>query len=238
VKVLLPTSEGKRSGGDGPALRDLPKGPLTKSRLQVAAALRRFIRSDPDAAAGALLLPPAVRDAALAADKVAATSPTMPALDRYDGVLYQALDGPSLTPARRGNVLIFSGLLGVVAGDEPVPDYRVPAAAVLPGFGGIGRWWRPAITKLLDPAVEGELLVDLRSTDYLPMWTPPGGATVVTVRVEAPSFNAKQAKGQLARALLTGRARSEEDVGAAAESLGFRVQYRMSPRMFLLSRMS
>ena len=219
MRILLPPSEAKRPGGDGPPLA------LTGPRRQVGRAVKRLIRADPDAAATALLLPPATREAALDANRHLDRSPTMPALDRYDGVLYRALDAGTLTARRRRvaeeSVLIFSGLLGVVGGGERVPLYRVPAAAVLPGIGQLNRWWRSRLQ--LD--VGAELVVDLRSTDYLPMWQPPAGAVVVRVLDDAGkaiSFTGKQGKGLLARELIRRPPRQVDDVAAAGARLGCR----------------
>src|SRR5581483_11267404 len=150
VRLLLPPSEAKRTGGDGPPLSAAPPGPLTRPRGQVQAALNKLLRGSKARAAEALLLPPAAKDTALTANRAAPQAPTLPALERYDGVLYRALDVGTLDRAGRRRadegVVIFSGLLGMVGGGELVPDYRVPAAAMLPGLGGAGRWWRARLT--------------------------------------------------------------------------------------------
>ncbi len=54
----------------------------------------------------------------------------MPALDRYAGIVYDGLFLQPLSEAARAvadrEVLIFSGLFGVLRGGDPVPAYRVP----------------------------------------------------------------------------------------------------------------
>lgn len=241
MRLLLPPSESKRCGGRGRPLSAHPAtGPLTPMRLRLLDALERLLAGDPAAAAAALLLPPAVADAALAADAAVFDSATMPALRRYTGVLYDGLDAGSL-PAPEQRVagrctLIFSGLWGVVRGDEAVPEYRVPAKAALPGVGVVGTAWRPVLADVLPGLVGAGLVVDLRSTDYAAMWRPPRSIAdrAVTVRVLSPlprggtgvvSYASKLGKGRLARALIgaaaAGRTPSTAgDVAAAWAAAG------------------
>ena len=236
MRLLLPPSESKRPGGRGRPLaaRGLA-GPLAGTRSLLLDALQRLLAGDPAAAAAALQLPPGVARDALAANAAVTSAPTMPALRRYTGVVYDALGYPSLPPAARRiadrSVLIFSGLWGVLRGDDPVPDYRVPAKASLPGIGIAGSAWRPVLATALPAILDDGLVVDLRSSDYAAMWRPPRGADsdVVTVRVLSPlpcgghgvvSFPSKHGKGRLARALLEAAAHGAppatiDDVAAA-----------------------
>jgi hypothetical protein len=208
---------------------------LGESRERVLAALEALLDGPEQRAAEALLLPPATVAAALSADRRARTSPTVPALRRYAGTVYDGLASVGLDNSEQRlaarSVMIFSGLFGVVRGDEPVPDYRVPAKAVLPGIGVAATFWRP----LLDTAVPALLgrgpVVDLRSSDYAAMWRPKGrdADRMIRVRVLSPlpkggsgvvSYPSKYAKGRLAAALVrrcaAGRpVRGPEDVVSA-----------------------
>jgi cytoplasmic iron level regulating protein YaaA (DUF328/UPF0246 family) len=123
--------------------------------------------------------------------------------------------------------LIFSGLFGVLRGDEPVPDYRVPAKAVLPGLGTAASFWRPVLRETVPSLLQLGLVVDLRSSDYAAMWRAPAPlrARVVAVRILSPlpggghgvvSYPSKLAKGRLARALIE-RAASALPVEDAAD---------------------
>ena len=70
----------------------------------------------------------------------------MPALLRYTGVLYEALDVRGLPRAARTRaaerLLITSALFGMVGGDDAVPAYRFSAGSVLPGLPGLPAFWR------------------------------------------------------------------------------------------------
>src|ERR1700753_3655622 len=102
MRILLPPSEPKNPGGRGRSLSRRPAtaGSLGVARGAVAAALAEILADD-RAAAGALLLPPPVVADALASNRRSATSATLPALDRYAGVVYSGLAASTLTAAER-----------------------------------------------------------------------------------------------------------------------------------------
>jgi cytoplasmic iron level regulating protein YaaA (DUF328/UPF0246 family) len=217
VRVLLPPSEAKTTGGRGrPVGARADDGPLSTTRADLLDALDVLLAGPVEAAASALHLPPAAVADALAANRAVRGARTSPALRRYTGVVYAGLDIVALDPAvqrlaARGT-LIFSGLWGAVRGDEPVPDYRVPAKAVLPGVGVVGTYWRPVLDEHLPALLGRGPIVDLRSSDYAAMWRPRGelAQRTITVRVLSPlpkgghgvvSYNSKFAKGRLAAAL-------------------------------------
>jgi len=198
------------------------------------AALDSLTTGDAKSAATALLLPSGVAASALAVNSRVASSPTAKALMRYAGTVYDGLGYASLEPAAQRvaarSVYVFSGLFGVVRGDELVPDYRVPAKASLPGIGVAGTAWRPVLDDALPPLLGKGLIVDLRSSDYAAMWRPRGAIAgrTITVRVLSPlpggglgvvSYPSKYAKGRLAAALAQAVARKQtvqtiEDVAA------------------------
>jgi cytoplasmic iron level regulating protein YaaA (DUF328/UPF0246 family) len=246
VRILLPPSEAKHPGGRGSPLatRRAPAklaehyGELARHRGELLAALARLL--DQPGAAEALLLPPSVAAPALATNRRVAAAPTLPAMHRYAGTLYQGLDVAGLSaPAvrlARTDLLIFSGLLGVSRGGDPVPDYRVPAKAVLPGLGIAATFWRPRLARLLPALLGRGPVVDLRSTDYAAMWQPASSEAerLIAVRVLSPtpagrlavvSYRSKLAKGRLAAALLERQAAGRpvngpEDLLAAWSELG------------------
>ncbi len=92
------------------------------------------------------------------------TGPSTPALRRYTGVLYDALDYPSLTPTARRKayerILVASALFGVVRGGDPVPAYRLSAGSALPGLGTLAALWRSSLLPALT-SLDG-LVLDLR----------------------------------------------------------------------------
>jgi uncharacterized protein len=231
VRILLPPSEGKSSGGDGPPLAELGfgAGPVGRHRARLCTAVERTATRTRRAAVAAFALPEAVADAAIAANAIVTASPTRPALDRYTGVVFDGLQVATMTAAQRvaadARVLVFSGLFGVLGAGDLVPEYRVPAASVLPRIGLVGASWRPLLAATLPARLGDGLVVDLRSSDYAAMWRAPKTMDVVSVRIltEMPdgrlmvvSYVSKLAKGRLARALVE-RAADGEPVDRAAD---------------------
>ena len=223
--VLLPPSETKRDGGDGPPLRlaALSHPELDPVREQLVEELVA-LAADPAASRAALGLTEAqhaevVRNAALR------TSPTAPALHRYSGVLYDALDVASLRGAAaaraRARLAVGSALFGLVRADDPIPAYRLSASAKLPSGGTLAARLRPALEPVLAAVAAGELVIDLRSGSYAGLGRVPG-AVAVDVLAELPDgsrkvishFN-KAHKGRLAR-LLAGTRAEPADAGAVA----------------------
>lgn len=211
--ILLPPSETKRAGGDGPPLdlAALSFPELTEARRTVLAAVKAMSRNLA-AAAGMLKLGPA-SSAEAARNRVLTTAPTMPALDRYDGVLFDALEAATLpADARRfagEHLAIGSALFGVTGALDPIPAYRLSHDSRLPGTATLGRIWKAPLAAAL-AAREG-LVLDLRSEGYAALGPAPRRADSVYLRVVAVDgegrrralnhFN-KQGKGAFVRRLL------------------------------------
>ena len=209
--VLLPPSETKRAGGDGPPLelaqlRTPELGPLRThlvDGLVALAADRAACRTALGISAG--------QDAEIDRNAALRTSPTLPAIRRYTGVLYDALDVESLTGAAaaraRARLAVGSALFGLLRADDRIPAYRLSASAKLPGQPGLAVRWRPILEPVLADLADRELVVDLRSGAYVGLARLPT-AVRVDVLAEHPDgrrtvvthFN-KAHKGRLARAL-------------------------------------
>ena len=217
--VLLPPSETKRSGGGSAPLRldGLALAGLEPQRRSVLTALED-LSSDPTMAARVLKLGPCQQHE-IAANAAIRSSRTMAAVDRYTGVLYDALDAASLdAPARRwlgANVLIHTAPLGPVGALDRIPAYRLSAGVSLPGSPPLRRVWSGPVSAAiaeLSPA----FVLDLRSEAYAALGPVPASVSSVFVRVVSQGsdgavralnhFN-KHAKGALVRALARQRPR-------------------------------
>ncbi|GMA31621.1 hypothetical protein GCM10025875_16130 [Litorihabitans aurantiacus] len=147
-------------------------------------------------------------------------------------MLYAAADLPGLlarpgaaADRTRADVLIASPLLGMVGPADPVPASRL-AMGTVPGVGGLGPFWRPAIEEALAQRADGELVVDVRSSEFAPLWRPPASATWVTVRIEQEvdgerrvvSHFAKHLRGVLVRHLLRRRGAEPSDLRSLARA--------------------
>ncbi|SNS61052.1 hypothetical protein SAMN06893096_105279 [Geodermatophilus pulveris] len=209
--VLLPPSETKAPGGDGAPLdlAALSWPGLTDVRARLVAALVA-LAGDPRAARTALDLSEA-QDDEVTRNAALPGAPTLPALERYTGVLHAALDVRSLTRAQRARadrrLAVGSALFGVVRGTDRIPAYRLSAGSALPGLPPLRALWRPVLGPAL--AAVDELVVDLRSGAYAAL-APVPGAVTLDVRSERPdgtrtvvSHANKAHKGRVARLLAT-----------------------------------
>lgn len=130
--------------------------------------------------------------AAVDRNRQVAQARTMPAIDRYTGVLYDALDVASLAPRERrrlrAQVVIFSGLFGLVAPGDPIPDYKLKMGASLDPMGRLATWWRAPVTAALAPVVARRVVWDLLPGEHRAAWapgpigTPSGPALVISAR--------------------------------------------------------
>jgi cytoplasmic iron level regulating protein YaaA (DUF328/UPF0246 family) len=215
MKILLPPSETKRTGGRPRPLDvgGLALPALAPQRDAVVDALVA-LSADADAARRVLKL----SDCQLADvdhNRLLRTAATMAAVDRYTGVLYDALDAGSLDqPARRWlgrNVLIHSAPFGPIGALDPIPVYRLSAGASLPGIPPLRRHWSAATSAALAGA---DFVLDLRSEAYvalgpIPATVPSAYVRVVTETGRALNHFNKKSKGELVRALASTRPRAK-----------------------------
>jgi uncharacterized protein len=238
VLVLLPPSETKQDGGDGPPLRldalSYPTlGALRAALLDELVALA----ADGPACRRALGISPG-QDAEIARNAALRDAPTRPAITRYTGVLYDALDVGSLRGAAatraRARLAVGSALFGLLRADDPVPAYRLSAASALPGRPTLAARWKPLLEPVLAGIAAQELVVELRSGSYAALGRLPGAVRVDVLaehadgrRTVVSHFN-KAHKGRLARILATSRADPTDAAGVAAVArrAGLRVERR------------
>ena len=217
--VLLPPSETQRSGGGHSSL-DLDRLTLPVLRPQRVVVLDALEALSRDAATAARVLGLGVtQHGEIAVNATVRSTPTMAAVDRYTGVLYDALDAASLDArARRwlgSSVLIQTAPLGPIGALDRIPAYRLGAGAALPGSPSLRRVWASAVTAAI-AEVAPSFVLDLRSEAYAALGPVPPTVASAYVRVvsERPDgavralnhFN-KNAKGALVRTLALHRPR-------------------------------
>lgn len=236
--ILLPPSETKRDGGDAGAPLDLGAlsfPALTRQRRAALAGLRAVSRTI-DGSMSALKLGTTQRFE-IDRNRSISKSATMPAVDRYTGVLYDALDVASLDTAARefvdAHVIIHSALFGLVRADDRLPAYRFSHDSRIPGT-SLARLWTIANAAALE-SVAGEhpLILDLRSESYVHLGAAPAHSVFLRVVTEGAGgvrralnhFN-KHGKGEFVRLLAeAGRDfASIDDLIAWAPTVGLRLE--------------
>ena len=143
--ILIPPSEGKRSGGDGAPI---------DAKAQTRELLRRFSKAREHAQILGVRGEALTR--ALEANRTILKAPTMPAIERYTGVFYEALDYQSMSERAQAycdaNVRIVSALFGLISPRDTIPEYKLKIEK-------LESWkiWKPANSK----AVEGSFVIDV-----------------------------------------------------------------------------
>ncbi len=209
--ILLPPSEGKTQRRRGRALDlgDLSFPQLTPLRDEVIAALEK-VSSGPDPYAALGVSPNLTED--VARNTRLRTAPTAPAGQVYSGVLYDALDLPSLDAAARRratrSVVVQSALFGALRLSDRIPAYRLSMSVNLPGVGPLPAAWRPELEGVLPEVAGRGVIVDCRSSTYAAAWPPRGELASRWVQVVVPGAThmAKHTRGLVTRHLVTAAA--------------------------------
>lgn len=226
--ILLPPSETKRPGGVGISIDKaaIIWAALDPARNQLIMSLGELCQDQFLAQKALGLGKKSAQDIQFNLDLM--TSPTMPALQRYSGVLYEALDYASLSDAalKRANEKLFiqSALFGLLPAMEQIPNYRFSASAKLPGV-NLRTVWQQA-HQAVWPRMIGEIL-DLRSMEYQEINPVPQDRTHYTVDVLSADGKAlnhfnKKAKGLFTRAALERGLENISEVTDVAELAGLK----------------
>ena len=204
--ILLPPSETKTGRTRGkPAKPELVSYPeLAATRRAVADALVT-VSAHPDAPA--LLGVSANLRADIAHNVRLDSAPAVPVADLYTGVLYDALDLPSMDSAarRRANrwLVVISALYGALRPSDKIPPYRLSMGVNLGELGPLASVWRGPLATVLPVAAGRGVIVDCRSSTYASAWVPQDdlAARWVQVRVPGATHLAKHTRGLVARHL-------------------------------------
>jgi cytoplasmic iron level regulating protein YaaA (DUF328/UPF0246 family) len=228
--ILLPPSETKRPGGVGISIDKaaIIWAALDEARDQLIAALEKLSK-DSEAATKALKLGKNGTKE-LKKNLQLLSSPTMPALERYSGVLYDAIGYYSLSQAalERAHQKLFiqSALFGLVPAMEKIPDYRFSANSRIEGIDLRKLWVRAH--EAVWPRMVGPIL-DMRSADYRELNPVPVDKDSYLLEVLSHDGKAlnhfnKKAKGQFVRAALEIGLEGKSDLKKIAKSAGFRAE--------------
>lgn len=231
--VLLPPSEGKTRPATGPPL-DLERlsfSRLTAVRTQLLRSLIKVSAGQPRRAAEVLGLGPTQADS-LEVNAALSEEPTARADEVYTGVLFSALDLPSLAPEVRdradASIAIASGLFGLLRPSDLIPAYRLSGTVSLPRLGPVAGRWRPVLPRVIGETAGDGLVVDLRSGTYVALGRPPAthAERTATLRVlhehqgrrKVVSHFNKATKGRIVRDMLEAGA-EPHDVDALVTTL-------------------
>ena len=212
--ILLPPSEGKAlSGVAGTKFKETDGKfgkSLAKQRAEIISALRIENGGSQKllGVSGTHLLRAQQANLALRGAK------TLPARERYTGVVWDHLDLASLTSAQQKfadkNIIVVSGLLGLVTAGDAIPDYRLKIGASLEPMSKLSTWWREEISLALNKYCAGAVVIDLLPQEHSAAFVPDKKLLGAYFKVDlatksgtAGGHDAKAAKGRLARHLVS-----------------------------------
>ncbi|KAB1643586.1 YaaA family protein [Gulosibacter chungangensis] len=210
--ILLPPSETKTDGGNSLFPSASRWSELDPIREEITRDLVTLSQSNEAAAAKALKISAKLAEIELTRNQQLLDAPPLKAaVERYTGVLYDALDAASLTQVQRQwleeHVAIHSALYGLVGAGDGIAAYRLSHNSKLAGESLKARW-RDAISDAL--AEHPGPILDLRSKGYVDLGPLPesvrGAWGNVAERQPDGSLRSlnhfnKQAKGQFVRLL-------------------------------------
>ena len=223
--VLLPPSETKSDGGAGAPLdlAELAMPQLTETREVLVQALVALAADAGGVAARARPRPGQADE--IERNATLWISPTRPALERYTGVLFDALDAKSFTRRAEGQGAVAgsrsgSALFGAVRAGDPIPAYRLSGGIEAARVAALSRsLWKPELRR---GARRGGRTASSSTcgrgrTSNSDRSPGPSIATVLTekpdgTRTVVSHFN-KHHKGLLARALTVSRAEPQDSRG-------------------------
>jgi len=175
--ILLPPSEGKASGGEGSMLdfELLSFAGLNATRALMAKSLGQ-LSGKPGVAQKTLGVKGVALQKARTDNASLLDSPTMPAIERYTGVMYDGIDYKSLDESAKTcfdeNTIIMSGLFGMVRPYDMIPTYKLKMGARLRGKKACSTIWNPLISKTLKSTAENGVIWDLLPNEHSAAWDP------------------------------------------------------------------
>lgn len=225
--ILLPPSEGKAPGGTGDPVDwgGGAFGEMGAMRMRVRDAVQRVVRRPADAAK-LLGVKGAHLDRARDEWRHIDATPTLPAADRYSGVVWGALAMRDMPAAARRRamhrIVVPSGLWGLVAATDPIPAYRLKMSARPGALGVLSAWWRPELGPRLAARAGRGAVIDLLPGEHAAAIDVSALRPGCLVRVEivddgpagrrAVGHAGKTLKGLLAREILLHDARTADDI--------------------------
>lgn len=215
--ILLPPSEGKRPDG-GETTFAAARPDLAPDTAALIAILRKKKAADLPRIYG--IADAAKARAAHTRTLAAPEAPARPAFLRYSGVVYDHIGFATLKrPAQAARrVFIASALFGLIPGDTPIPDYKLPMQP------WIAAYWRAINTARIAAAAGKAPVIDLLPQAHRKAVDAPGAFTVdfrVAGGAKAAGHFGKAIKGRFARWLLEEPGRGPGDFAAFREE-GYR----------------
>ena len=200
--ILIPPSEGKQKGG---TLKKL--GKANKLVSPMIKALINF-KGDHEKLLG--VKGPKLEES-IETNKNILTSPTMPAIERYSGVVFDGIDYSSLSSKGKNyfdkHVRIISAIFGLVSPQDLIPDYKLKIEKL-----NADKYWKPIITDL----IKESYIIDLLPQAHAKALSYSNGVRIDFVlnkdgKRKPAGHNGKLIKGKFVRFLCENQIKSVKD---------------------------
>ncbi len=218
--ILLPCSEGKKQGGEH--LPEAVSGLPSEVKKLVLAVQKIVSRAKPDKLADLFEVKGKALEKAVQSWKHFEEQPLMPAIQRYDGVMFDFLDYNSLVPSQKESfdrqALIFSALYGVVGSQDLIADYKLKITAKLPSVGALAAFWKKSLKARLQ-FLNGQIVFNFLPKAHEAMLPAIKPALMLRFRFETKGESgyktvthwSKALKGPLIRWILAHNPRTDQD---------------------------
>lgn len=184
MKILLAPAETKNEGGEYPPFckENFFLEKLFDKRLTIFEKYESFIESNSIEELSKWFGIKKLNDVEKY-KKSLINKPTMKAIQRYNGVAFDAIEYNLLDKSSQEyidkNVILFSNLFGPIKADDLIPDYKYKQGAKLPKI-NVERFFKDNFSKDLDEYI-GEEIIDLRAGFYEKFYKPLN-ASVITMK--------------------------------------------------------
>ena len=169
--ILIPPSEGKNSGDLNPPLNlsTLSFDSLYSVREMLINSLISYMKSDHDPSK-LLGVKTSALNLAISNNLKLLSSGTLPAISRYSGVMYKAIDYHGLNSDERfffdQNVIIFSGLFGILNPLDLIPNYKLKMGSVISNQKTCAKIWGNPVTDVISNISSNKEIWDLLPTEH------------------------------------------------------------------------
>jgi cytoplasmic iron level regulating protein YaaA (DUF328/UPF0246 family) len=175
--ILLPPSEGKAPGGSGASLDldTLSFSELNKTRELMIKSVGQ-LSGKPRVAQKVLGVKGVALETARGDNAAVNEAPTFPAIERYTGVMFDAIDYKSMDESSKNcfgqNTLIMSGLFGLIRPFDLIPTYKLKMGAKIRQKKACSVIWKPLITNVLASRTDRAVVWDLLPNEHSAAWDP------------------------------------------------------------------
>ncbi len=168
-------------------------------------------------------------------------SPTLPAIKRFSGVMFKAIDYSSLSLTGKENfntsVLFIDGMFGLVRPQDFLPEYKLKIASKFLDI-NVTKFWKDRLRGDFDVLFRDQLIIDILPEAHRKVLTLNETIDYVQIvfvdkvgeKYKQTGHNSKQLKGELLQYLVNFNLLSRSDLEGFSHSSGYSYSKELSDR--------